>query len=334
MKVLVVGGAGYIGSHTVLELLKQGHEVAVFDSLEKGHKEALKLIENDTKKSVPFFSGNLLNENEIDTTIAEFKPEGIIHFAAYIEVGESVSDPQKYYRNNIVGGLNLLTVMKKHGVNKIVFSSTAAVFGQPGEMPIKESTTKSPINPYGSSKYMFEQILSDCDGAYGLKYVALRYFNACGAEINGLIGEDHAPESHLIPLIMEAAQGKRQAISIYGTDYPTKDGTCVRDYVHVLDLANAHIKALEYMESTNQSNTFNLGSSEGYTVREVIDTVKKVTRNDFTVIESERRPGDPAILIADNTKAREILGWEIQYSLDDIISSAWRWETNKGSYNN
>jgi UDP-glucose 4-epimerase len=332
MKVFVVGGAGYIGSHTVLELIRQNHEVAVFDSLEKGHIEALEIISEHTGYAIPLYKGNLTHASDINEAIAEFKPDAVIHFAAYIEVGESVKDPQKYYRNNLIGGLNLLSAMKENNVDKIVFSSTAAVFGQPDEMPIKETTTKAPINPYGSSKYMFEQILEDSSKAYGLKYVALRYFNACGAEMNGLIGEDHAPESHLIPLIMEAAQGKRAAISIYGTDYETRDKTCIRDYVHVLDLADAHIKALGFMQHEGKSDVFNLGSSEGFTVREIINEVKKVTGKDFNVIETDRRAGDPAILVADNKKAKEVLGWEIRYNLEAIITSAWKWETGKGSY--
>jgi UDP-glucose 4-epimerase len=332
MKVLVVGGAGYIGSHTVLELLCKNYEVAVFDSFENGHNEALEIVQKITSKELSIFKGNLLNILEIRNAIETFKPDCVIQFAAYIEVGESVKDPLKYYGNNVIGGLNLLAAMGEFGVNKIVFSSTAAVFGQPDEVPIKESTTKSPINPYGSSKYMFEQILNDSSKAYGMNYVALRYFNACGCEMDGHIGEDHAPESHLIPLIMDAALGKRESIGIYGTDYETRDGTCIRDYVHVLDLAEAHIKAIEFMVRENKSDVFNLGSSEGYSVREIIDEVKKVSGKEFKVIESDRRAGDPAVLVADNQKAKEVLGWEIRYNLEAIIESAWKWETGKGRY--
>ncbi len=332
MKVLVVGGAGYIGSHTVLELLRKNYEVAVFDSLENGHQEALDIVQRITSKKISIYKGNLLNILEIRSAIEEFKPDSVIQFAAYIEVGESVKDPLKYYGNNVIGGLNLLAAMSEFGVNKIVFSSTAAVFGQPDEVPIKETTTKSPINPYGSSKYMFEQILEDSYKAYGINYVALRYFNACGCQLEGLIGEDHAPESHLIPLIMDAALGRRPSIAIYGTDYQTKDGTCIRDYVHVLDLADAHIKAIEFMVKKNRSDVFNLGSSEGYSVKEIINEVKKVSGKDFTVVESDRRPGDPAVLVADNKKAKEVLGWEIRYNLEAIIQSSWAWETGKGSY--
>jgi UDP-glucose 4-epimerase len=332
MKILITGGAGYIGSHTALSLLEKGYEIAVFDSLVKGHREVMPILESITGKSVHFFEGNLLNYRDIENAIKEFKPDGIIHFAAFMEVGESVKDPLKYYQNNVTGSTNLLMAMNASGVKNIVFSSTAAVFGQPEEVPIKEETLKAPINPYGRSKLVFEWILEDSCAAYGINYAALRYFNACGADMEGRIGEDHSPESHLIPLIMEAAQGKRSAISIYGTDYETKDGTCIRDYVHVLDLAEAHLKAIEYINKNNTSEKFNLGSSKGYSVREIIDEVKKVTGVDFAVQEVERRAGDPAMLIADNQKARELLGWETRYSLNDIITSAWKWETTKGQY--
>jgi UDP-glucose 4-epimerase len=332
MKILVIGGAGYIGSHTVLELLSQGYEVAVFDSLEKGHKEALDIIREKAEDNFPFYQGNLLNYDDINHAISDFAPEGVIHFAAYIEVGESVKDPIKYYTNNVEGGLNLLKSMRANNVKNIVFSSTAAVFGQPEEFPIKETTPKAPINPYGKSKLMFENILQDASDAYGLNYVALRYFNACGAQPDGFIGEDHEPESHLIPIIMDAAQEKRESISIYGTDYDTPDGTCIRDYIHILDLADAHIKAIEYMVRENKSDQFNLGNGTGYSVKEIIETVKRVTGKEFTVIESERRPGDPAILIADNTKAKEVLKWSPKYNLDDIITSAWRWESGKAKF--
>lgn len=332
MKILVTGGAGYIGSHTVLKLMQENYEVAVFDSLEKGHKEALTIIEEIVGKQIPFYQGSLLNREEIDTAMESFKPDGIIHFGAYIEVGESVNDPLKYYQNNIVGGLNLLYTMKEHKVHRIVFSSTAAIFGQPEEVPIKETTAKQPINPYGRSKLMFEQIMDDLSHTSEFNYVALRYFNACGADLEGRIGEDHSPESHLIPLVMEAAQGKRAHISIYGTDYKTKDGTCIRDYVHVLDLADAHIKAIQYLVKEKKSDQFNLGSSEGYSVREIIEKVREITQKEFTVVESERRPGDPAVLIADNKKAKEILGWEPNLGLSEIIESAWTWEVEKGSY--
>lgn len=332
MKIFVTGGAGYIGSHTVLELIKSGHEVAVFDNLVKGHREVIEILNNKLNTNIKFFHGDLVNLEDIEKALGEFLPEAVIHFAAFSEVGESVNDPNKYYKNNNYGGVNLLNAMRSRGVNKIVFSSTAAVFGQPDEIPIKETTEKNPINPYGRSKLFFEKILEDNEKAYGIKYVVLRYFNACGAELEGMIGEDHDPESHLIPIIMEAAKGERDKVSIYGTDYDTKDGTCVRDYIHVIDLADAHIKAVEYLAKDNVSDNFNLGSSSGFTVKEVIEKVKEVTGKNFQVAIGDRRAGDPAVLIADNTKAKKILKWETKYGLNEIISSAWKWETNKGKY--
>lgn len=332
MKILVTGGAGYIGSHTVLSLIQKGYEVCVFDSLEHGHKQVLDIISEITGTQVKFYQGNLLDMSSISKAIEDAKPDGVIHFAAYLSVGESVSDPLKYYRNNIMGGVNLLEAMRSNGIKQIVFSSTAAVFGQPEEVPIKETTTKSPINPYGQSKLNFEQVLEDTRKAHGINYVALRYFNAAGAEPSGKIGEDHNPELHLIPIVLEAALGHRDAITVFGADYPTKDGTCIRDYVHVLDLADAHIKALEFMTKENKSETFNLGSAHGYSVKEVIEAVERITGKHVPVKIGERRAGDPAVLIADNTKARTTLGWEIQYGLDAIISSAWNWETGLNTY--
>jgi UDP-glucose 4-epimerase len=332
MKILIIGGAGYIGSHTALLLLKEGYEIGIFDSLEKGHKEAVEILKEVGENNFPFFQGNLLNFEDIDHAIGEFHPDAIIHFAAYIEVGESVQNPIKYYENNVYGGINLLKAMRNHSVDKIVFSSTAAIFGQPEKMPISEDTIKNPINPYGKSKLVFENILEDSSKAYGLKYVALRYFNACGAEENGVIGEDHEPESHLIPLVMDAANGKRESVSIYGTDYDTKDGTCIRDYIHILDLADAHIKALEFMVKHDKSDVFNLGNGAGYTVKEIIDEVKKVSGKEFKVIETQRRLGDPVALIADSTKAQKLLEWKPKYNLKDIVESAWKWETTKGRF--
>lgn len=332
MKILVTGGAGYIGSHTTLELLSQGHEVAIFDSLELGHKEAVEIIEKITNKKIPLYQGNLLNYNDIFSALEDFKPDSVIHFAAYALVGESVTDPIKYYRNNVYGGVNLIDSMIKNNVFNIVFSSTCAIFGQPEIVPISEDLPKNPINSYGSSKLMFERVLKDASDATKLRFVALRYFNACGADLEGRIGEDHTCETHLIPLIMDAALGKREAISIYGTDYDTSDGTCIRDYIHVFDLADAHIKALEYLGKENTSNVFNLGTAQGYSVREIINEVKKVTGKDFKIIEADRRPGDPAKLIADNTKAKIMLNWQPKYNLEQIIESAWKWEIGKGGY--
>jgi UDP-glucose 4-epimerase len=332
MKVLVTGGAGYIGSHTVLELLNQGYEVAVFDSLEVGHKESLDTVEKITGTKIPFYQGDLLNKSDIASAIGDYSPEAVIHFAAYALVGESVTDPNKYYRNNIMGGLNLIESMIENKVDKIIFSSTCAIFGQPEIVPISEDLPKAPINSYGNSKLMFEDVLRDASKAYGLKYVALRYFNAAGAEPEGRIGEDHVCETHLIPLIMDAALGRRESIGIYGTDYDTPDGTCIRDYIHVLDLADAHIRSVEYLKKGNDSTVFNLGTSQGSSVREIIDSVKRITGKEFTVVETARRPGDPARLIANNEKAKTLLGWSTRYTLEDIISSAWKWELGKGSY--
>lgn len=332
-RILVTGGAGYIGSHTVYKLVEDGNfDVYVFDNLVKGHKEALEIISKKFNKEIKFYQGDLQNYDEILECISETKPDAIIHFAAYSEVGESVKDPAKYYKNNISGGLNLLEAMRTNNVDFIVFSSTAAVFGEPKEIPISESTEKLPINPYGKSKLMFEKILHDYDSAYGIKYVVLRYFNACGAQEDGLIGEDHNPESHLIPIIMEAAKGTREAVTIFGDDYQTKDGTAVRDYIHVFDLADAHIKAVEFLIKERKSEDFNLGSSTGYTVKEVIDAVKEISQKDFQVNIGERRAGDPTSLIASNQKAKDMLNWQNTFSLQDIVQSAWKWENRKGNY--
>ncbi len=332
MRILVTGGAGYIGSHTVLELLQRGHDVAVFDSLELGHKESLDRIERKVAKKIPFYQGSLLDQEIFRKSVDDFKPVGVIHFAAYSLVGESMNAPLKYYHNNLVGGMNILKTLTECHVNYVVFSSTAAVFGQPDTVPISEDTVESPINPYGSSKLMFERIMRDVSQSSDLRFVALRYFNACGCEPDGLIGEDHTQETHLIPIIMDAALGKRPSVSIFGTDYDTPDGTCIRDYIHVLDLADAHIKALEYLSREKTSNIFNLGSATGFSVRQIIDEVKKVSGTDFQIQEAERRPGDPAVLIADSTKANTILGWKPTRSLDEIIKSAWAWETCKATY--
>jgi len=325
--ILIVGGAGYIGSHINKELTKQGYKTVVFDSLVKGHKEAVKWGE--------IYEGDLNNIEDIRGVFKKYPIEAVLHFAAFIEVGESVKDPQKYYQNNVKNTLNLFQVMLENDVKKIIFSSTAATFGNPQYVPIDEKHPQFPINPYGQAKLMVEKILGDYDVAYGLKYVALRYFNACGADLDTEIGENHNPESHLIPLILDAAAGKREDIKIFGTDYPTFDGTCVRDYVHVIDLAQAHILALKYLMDGNESNNFNLGNGKGFSVREVIDVTKKVTGVDFKVTEVERRAGDPPTLVADSKKAKEVLGWNPQYAdLETIVSSAWKWhqkisQTNK-----
>ena len=316
--ILIVGGAGYIGSHINKELNKQGYKTVVFDSLVKGHKEAVKWGD--------FFEGDLGNVDDIREVFKKYQIEAVLHFAAFIEVGESVKDPQKYYQNNVKNTLNLFQVMLENNVKKIIFSSTAATFGNPQYTPIDEKHPQIPINPYGQAKLMVEKILADYDLAYGLKYVALRYFNACGADLDGEIGENHNPESHLIPLILDAALGKREDIKIFGTDYPTVDGTCIRDYIHVTDLAQAHILALKKLMDGGESDCFNLGNGSGFSVRQVIEVAKKITGVDFKVTETERRAGDPPELIADSKKAKEILKWEPKYfDLETIISSAWNW---------
>lgn len=313
MKILVAGGAGYIGSCCTEYLLDHGHDVMVYDAMITGHYQAL-----DPRAT--FVEGHLRNPEAIDAAVKAFRPEGIIHFAAFIEVGESMENPGKYFGNNVACGLNLLDAAVSHGVRKVVFSSTAAVYGMPGHIPIPETEPTHPINPYGESKLMFEKILTWYRRIHGLEYTALRYFNAAGATAS--FGEDHSPESHLIPIVMQAAEGKRDSVSIFGTDYPTPDGTCIRDYIHVLDLAQAHLLALE----CNVSGAFNLGSGSGHSVRAVIDTVREVTGENLTVIEAERRPGDPPRLISDSTAARDVLGWKPEHdSMKDIVESAWTW---------
>ena len=319
MRILVTGGAGYIGSHVVKALGEKGFEVLVVDNLSKGHKEAVlygKLVVAD-----------LQDKETLDAIFREFKPDAVMHFAAFIEVAESVKEPLKYYRNNTVNTMNLLEVMLRNDVNRFIFSSTAAVYGNPEKVPIPETEPVKPINPYGQSKAFVEKILQDFDRSYGLKYVSLRYFNAAGADPGGRIGESHNPETHLIPLILKTAKGERESIKIFGTDYPTPDGTCIRDYIHVDDLAEAHILALEYLLSGGNSEVFNCGYGHGFSVREVIDVAKKVTGIDFKVEETERRPGDPAILVADSSKIKGVLNWKPKFnSLEKIIQHAWNWE--------
>ncbi|HBP51131.1 MAG: UDP-glucose 4-epimerase [Candidatus Shapirobacteria bacterium GW2011_GWE1_38_10] len=320
--ILIVGGAGYIGSEINKELNEAGFQTVVFDSLVSGHKEATKWGE--------FVQGDLNNLEDIRGVFKKYKIEAVFDFAAFIEVGESVKDPQKYYFNNLVNTLNLLKVMKEFEVNKIIFSSTAATFGEPKYTPIDEVHPQWPINPYGWTKLMIERVFADYDVAYGLRYVALRYFNACGANDEADIGEDHAQESHLIPLILDAAIGKRENIKIFGTDYPTPDGTCVRDYIHVVDLASAHLLALKHLMDGGESKQYNLGNGKGFSVREVIDAVKKVTEKEFTVLEVERRPGDPPILIASSEKIRKELGWSPKYTeIEEIVATAWKWHQKK-----
>ncbi|MEC4985600.1 MAG: UDP-glucose 4-epimerase GalE [Oscillatoria sp. PMC 1068.18] len=323
--ILVTGGAGYIGSHAVLALQKAGYEVVVLDNLVYGHQE---LVEQVLK--VELVVGDTSDRAFLDNLFASHHFAAVMHFAAYTYVGESVTDPAKYYQNNVVGTLTLLSAMVAANVKKFVFSSTCATYGIPEEIPLPETHSQNPINPYGMSKLMVEQILTDFDRAYDLKSVRFRYFNAAGADPSGLLGEDHNPETHLIPLVLLTALGKRESISIFGTDYPTPDGTCLRDYIHVTDLANAHVLGLEYLLKDGETNVFNLGNGNGFSVREVIDTVKKVTGKDFSVVECDRRSGDPPALVGTSAKARQILGWYPQYTdLNEIIRHAWQWHQQR-----
>lgn len=315
MKLLLTGGAGYIGSH-IAHLLK-GHDIVVYDSLINGHKESL-------HPGIKLVRGCLSDKKLLDETFSRNKFDAVLHLAGFIEANESMKVPGKYFFNNTVNGLNLLEAMKKHEVKKIVYASTAAVYGEPKEIPIKESADKTPTNYYGLSKLMFEQML-DAFEVYGIKSISLRFFNASGAAFG--IGEHHDPETHLIPLVLQAALGKRASISIFGTDYETKDGTCVRDYVHVLDIAKAHKLALKALEK-GVSGKYNLGTNNGYSVKEVIEAAREITKCDIKAIEEERRPGDPAVLVASFDKAKKKLGWQPDHDLKSIIKSAWEWHKN------
>jgi UDP-glucose 4-epimerase len=327
MNVLVCGGAGYIGSHTVYELIERGHSVVVVDSLIKGHKAA---VHNDAK----FYLGDIRDEDFMDQVFKENNIDAVIDFAAFSLVGESVNEPFKYYENNVYGTLKLLEAMERAGVKKIVFSSTAATYGEPENDIIVESDKTNPTNPYGETKLTVEKMLKWADNAYGIKFVALRYFNAAGAHISGKIGEDHSPETHLIPIILQTALGQREKMFIFGDDYDTPDGTCVRDYIHVTDLADAHIKALEKLFKTNESGIYNLGNGKGFSVKEVIEKAKKVTGKDFKVEIEARRNGDPSTLIASSEKAIKELGWKPKFNtLDKIIETAWNWhKDHKNGY--
>lgn len=322
MSILVLGGAGYIGSHTAWELIRAGESVVIADNLSTGHIEAV-------PKDAKFYHCDLHNKTFIDGIFESEPIEAVIHFAAYSLVGESIINPLKYYDNNLCGTKILLDSMIEHNIDKIVFSSTAATYGEHENIPILETDRTQPTNPYGETKLAMEKMFYWTSKAHNLKYVSLRYFNACGADKSGNIGESHNPESHLIPLILQVPNGKRESISIYGTDYDTPDGTCIRDYIHVIDLAQAHILALKYLRNGNESNIFNLGNGIGYSVREVIDTARKVTGYTIPAIETQKRTGDPARLIASSEKAKKILGWNpIHDSLEEIISDAWNWHKN------
>ncbi len=319
MHILITGGAGYIGSHTVRALAAAGMTPVVFDNLSTGHEESV-------PEGVTLVKGDIHDIKLVSETLKKYEIDGVIHFAASSLVGESMTDPAKYYENNVGGTLHLLMGMREAGVNKIVFSSTAAVYGEPEKTPIEEDFPHNPTNVYGRTKLVIENMMSDFTKAYGFRYVALRYFNAAGAAFDGTIGEAHDPESHLIPIILKAAQGVRDHIAIYGTDYPTPDGTCIRDYIHVVDLADAHVLAMKYLLQGGDSNYFNLGSENGFSVRDIIDTAKAVTGIDFKVTEEARRPGDPAVLIASSKKCKETLGWQPAHSdTKEIIATAWKW---------
>ena len=318
--ILVAGGAGYIGSHMVAMLVKRGYEVVVADNLRTGHWQAV-------KGARKLYVGDLRDAAFLDRLFTENKIDGVINFAAFSLVGESVTDPLKYYGNNVEGAVSLLNAMKAHGVDKIVFSSTAATYGEPEKQPIEECDRTEPTNPYGATKLAIENMLTWCDGAYGIRYAALRYFNAAGSDTEAGIGEDHNPESHLIPLVMKTALGQRGHIGIFGEDYPTPDGTCVRDYIHVKDLAEAHLLALEYLDRGGKSDVFNLGSGNGYSVREIIDTARRVTGREIPAKVEPRRAGDPSVLIASHKKAVEMLGWQPVRGLEEIISDAWAWHS-------
>ncbi|MGV7235448.1 MAG: UDP-glucose 4-epimerase GalE [Nitrosomonadaceae bacterium] len=316
--VLVTGGAGYIGSHICKALDKAGYLPVTYDNLSEGYKEAVKWG--------PLEEGDVQDQSRLSEVLVQYQPIAVMHFAAFIAAGESVENPGKYYQNNVAGSLSLIEAVVRQGVDKFIFSSTAAVYGMPVEIPITESHPQQPINPYGHSKQMVEQILRDFGVAHGLKSICLRYFNAAGADPEGETGEAHDPETHLIPLVLDAVSGRRECITVYGTDYDTPDGTCIRDYIHVSDLADAHVLALQSLESGVQSTAYNLGNGAGFSVMEIIEAVKRVTGRDVPVAMGDRREGDPSRLVADSTKIIDELGWEPKYpDIESIIQTAWGW---------
>ena len=327
MAILVAGGAGYIGSHMVKDLIEHGYDVVVADNLSTGHKKAI-------NPKAKFYYGDIRDRAFLDRIFVNEEIEAVVHFAAFSIVPESMSEPLKYFDNNTSGMVTLLEAMRDFGVKYIVFSSTAATYGTPEHMPIKETDPQKPINPYGLSKLMMEQMMAWADKAYGIKFVALRYFNVAGAAPDGTIGEDHGPETHLVPIIMQVAQGKRKELSIFGDDYDTPDGTNVRDYVHVMDLADAHILALQYLKKNNQSNQFNLGSSTGFSNKQMLEAAREVTGKEIPAKMAPRRPGDPDSLVAASEKAREVLGWKPKFDdVHDIIATAWKWHsTHQNGY--
>jgi len=319
MKILVVGGAGYIGSHMVKMLIDKDHDVVTLDNLEAGYRSSVLGGE--------FIHGDISDCGLLNRMFGFHRFDGVMHFASHIQVGESVRNPSKYYRNNVVNTQNLLDAMVNHNVLRFIFSSTAAIFGEPTQASINETHQKHPINPYGRSKLMVEQMLADYDEAYKLKSICLRYFNAAGAHPDGILGERHNPETHLIPLILQVASGRREAISVFGRDYPTIDGTCVRDYIHIIDLCNAHLLAIEKLMQSGDSAAYNLGNGNGFSVQQVIDVVSEVTGKTIQMIDTPRRNGDPATLVADSTLAKKELGWSPDYqSMNSIVEHAWQWE--------
>lgn len=323
--ILVTGGAGYIGSHAVLGLQQAGYHVIVLDNLVYGHRD---LVEQVLKTEL--IVGDTSDRILLDHLFATRNISAVMHFAAYAYVGESVLDPAKYYRNNVIGTLTLLEAMQAAKLNKFVFSSTCATYGIPEVVPVPEDHPQNPINPYGASKLMVERILADYGAAYGLRSVCFRYFNAAGADPEGRLGEDHNPETHLIPLILQTAMGMREYIKVFGTDYPTPDGTCIRDYIHVTDLAAAHVLGLERLLQGGESATFNLGNGSGFSVKQVIDAARHVTKRDIKVLECDRRPGDPPSLVGSGEKAKAVLGWEPQYAdLHQILTHAWNWHQTR-----
>lgn len=320
--ILVVGGAGYIGSHMVKRLRRAGFHAVVADDLSSGHREAV--------LGAPLHVGDIGDGAFVDAVLDEVRPAAVMHFASFIQVGESVADPARYYRNNVTATQALLDGMRAHGIDKFIFSSTAAIFGDPQYVPIDEAHPKAPINPYGRSKWFVEQMLEDFDRAYGLKSVCLRYFNAAGADAEGELGECHEPETHLIPLLLQVASGRRPHITVYGEDYATADGTCIRDYIHVEDLADAHLLALRQLLAGGASARYNLGNGNGYSVREVIEAVRRVTGHPIPVVQGARRAGDPPLLVADARAARQALGWQPRHAeLDAIVAHAWAWEQRR-----
>jgi len=324
--ILVTGGAGYIGAHACKALARAGFTPVAYDNLVYGHRQAVKWG--------PLEEGDVGDRERLEAVLRKYDPTAVMHFAAYAYVGESVENPAKYYRNNVAGSLTLLESMRSCGIDKIIFSSTCATYGMPEQIPIEENHPQNPINPYGRGKLMIEWILQDFACAYDLRYVSLRYFNAAGADPDAQIGEDHDPETHLIPLVLDVALGKRTHIDIYGTDYDTADGTCIRDYIHVSDLADTHLLALKYLLDGGQCNVFNLGNGNGFSVREVIATALRITDCDIPCVESDRRAGDPPSLIGSSTKIRKKLGWKpVYHELEDIIETAWRWQRQRKIYN-